>query len=227
MQDLLHKTIHEELTAIRKSDAPFVIGVNGIDYAGKTKFAYALKEYLETRGYSIELIHVDDFYNGDIDESFFATVTEAYLEKVYNFSKIINEVLLPLKTYKSLDTILKLWNKKSKKHDLEKKLAVTRDSIVIIEGVFLFQPDIIPYIDYKIMLLVSKIEAEKRSLTRDYKHLGISDNVALFNNEFLPAQQLFVERMAPLRYADLVVDNEDWQKPKVLKDLDLTRNIIY
>lgn len=42
---------------------PFIIGINGIDGAGKTRFSNELSRFLLHRGCTVQLVHVDDFNN--------------------------------------------------------------------------------------------------------------------------------------------------------------------
>lgn len=58
--------IYQEIlsrVARRRRQAPFVIGINGIDGSGKTEFSRGLSRFLVDHGCRVQVVHVDDFHN--------------------------------------------------------------------------------------------------------------------------------------------------------------------
>ena len=68
----MSETLREIFTLIERETGrwsteapPFVIGVNGMDCAGKTQFARGLALFLAEAGHTVELLHLDD--NNDFE----------------------------------------------------------------------------------------------------------------------------------------------------------------
>jgi len=212
-KEVIFKKIYQEVAKVKQIKTPLTIGVNGLDYAGKTQFSTSLAQFFQTRGYSTLIIHVDDFYNGSELNYLGSNMPEYYFRKSYELDKIVSSLLKPLKREKKLQKTIQLWNDQNNKYDLGKAYYANFNSMVIIEGVFLFQPKIIPLLDFKIFLSISIYEAERRALLRN-SQLKVSKVLYEFRNKFVPAQKVYIEENNPIGSADMVLLNEDWNDPK-------------
>ncbi len=192
MQDILAfiKTKYEQHRSINR---PFVVGINGIDCSGKTTFAKAMSKYFSY--YKIVNNHLDiDTFNNPVIESetYKAFVSDSWDEEDLNkyYKLIINysDAIRAVSEYK-------------KKYPL-----------VILEGIFIYKPQLADLFDLKIYLdidisLGRKRFAERRSLKQDKRPFEIYDEIWMLSHI------RYESEVHPKRISDLVIDYNDESKP--------------
>jgi HAD superfamily hydrolase (TIGR01549 family) len=188
----------------------FVIGINGIDGAGKTKFADSLEKFMISRGYETQAIHLDDFHNPGALRYAGEDQVENYYNRSFNISLIIEKLLAPLRKKSSFPTRLTVLDLPTDKYDIEKEYSFNHNTIVIFEGVFLFRKELSPYIDYKIFLDIPFEESLKRASVRDSE-----DIINKYESKYLPAQARYLEEYPPHQVADMIIGNTDWEQPHI------------
>jgi HAD superfamily hydrolase (TIGR01549 family) len=194
----------------KQADKAFVIGVNGIDCSGKSAFANALEEYLKLKGHQTQLIQLDDFHNPRKIRYAGKDQAENYFKRSFNTELIVEKLLLPVSRKKDVSTNLTLLNVDSDKYDIVRDYSVNRNTIVIFEGVFIFRQELAPYIDYKVFLDITFDECKKRAGVRD-----IQASVEKYDVKYIPAQLKYLGEYPPHQTSDLVIDNTDWEYPKI------------
>jgi len=98
---------------------------------------------------------------------------------------------------------------KSNKYDVVKDYSVNGETIIILEGVFLFRREFAPYINYKVFLEISPEESKKRAAQRDNP-----ETVNKYDAKYLPAQLKYLTEYPPAHTADIIIDNTEWEYPK-------------
>ena len=188
MQDILAfiKTKYEQHRSINR---PFVVGINGIDCSGKTTFAKAMSKYFSY--YKIVNNHLDiDTFNNPVIESetYKAFVSDSWDEEDLNkyYKLIINysDAIRAVSEYK-------------KKYPL-----------VILEGIFIYKPQLADLFDLKIYLdidisLGRKRFAKRRSLKRDKRPFDIYDKI------WMLSQIRYESEVHPKQISDLVIAYND------------------
>ena len=192
MQDILAfiKAKYEQHRSINR---PFVVGINGIDCSGKTTFAKAMSKYFSY--YKIVNNHLDiDTFNNPVIESetYKAFVSDSWDEEDLNkyYKLIINysDAIRAVSEYK-------------KKYPL-----------VILEGIFIYKPQLADLFDLKIYLdidisLGRKRFAERRSLKQDKRPFEIYDEIWMLSHI------RYESEVHPKRISNLVIDCNDESKP--------------
>jgi len=85
---------------------------------------------------------------------------------------------------------------------------IPTDGLVVIEGVFLFRPELAKYLDIKIHLHIDFDCCLGRVVERDGYLFGSSqDIIDRYNTKYIPGQILYFEEARPLQTADLILDN--------------------
>jgi len=191
-------------------DKAFVIGVNGIDCSGKTTFAKELDEFLKAKGKHTQLIHIDDFQNPREIRYAGNDQAENYYTKSFNNKFLIEKLLEPIKQKGKISTKLTVLNLDTDKFDTVRNYKVRPDTVVLLEGVFLFKKELAPFIDYKIYLDISFEESRKRAKLRDPEA-----SVLKYDTKYLPAETRYIQEYAPGIYADMVIDNTEPDYPKL------------
>jgi len=184
------KAKYEKYRSINQS---FVIGINGIDCSGKTTFAKLVSKYFTH--YKIEnvCLDIDNFNNPAIEsETYKAFVSGSwdeedlnkYYELIINFSDATRAVSESKKKY----------------------------SVVILDGIFIYKPQLVDIFDLKIYLdidisLGRKRFAKRRSIKRDKRPFDIYDEIWMLSH------LRYESEVHPKRISDLVIDYNAESQP--------------
>jgi uridine kinase len=192
-----------------------MLGINGIDCSGKTRFAGGLNNYLLEHGFATELIHLDEFlhpkdvrYAGDARD-------ELYYERFkqgcnYNYPLLTEQVLLPAARNGQVRTRLTLLDWRTDRYEIERDYRIGPETIVIVEGIFLFIDNVAPYLDMKVFLDVPFEVCLARARERDPESVYVN-----YERKYLPAQRQYLAEFPPDRCADIIVENSDPEKPRI------------
>ena len=184
------KAKYEKHRSINQS---FVVGINGIDCSGKTTFAKSVSKYFTHHKIENDCLDIDNFNNRAIEsETYKAFVSGSWDEKDLNkyYKLIINysDAIRAVSEYK-------------KKYPL-----------VILEGIFIYKPQLADLFDLKIYLdidisLGRKRFAERRSLKQDKRPFEIYDEIWILSHI------RYESEVHPKRISNLVIDCNDESKP--------------
>lgn len=136
------------------------IGIDGRSGSGKSTISQIISEKLK----NVTVVHLDKF---DLYES-------------ENVSKVIDEVIQPLKS------------KKEK-------------SIIILEGVFALNSKLVSFYNYKIWIEFPKDLGFERGLKRDI-NLNDIDNSNKWITYWLPKEDEYINKEKPYQKADYIID---------------------
>ena len=188
MEDIL-AFIKEKYEKHRSISRSFVVGINGIDCSGKTTFAKAMSKYFSY--YKIENDHldIDNFNNPAIESETYKSFVSGswgkkdlnkYYELIINYSDAIRAVSESQKKY----------------------------PLVILEGIFIYKPQLVNLFDLKIYLdidisLGRKRFAKRSSLKQDKRPFEIYDEIWMLSHI------RYESEVHPKRISDLVIDYND------------------
>ena len=192
MQDILAfiKTKYEQHRSINRS---FVVGINGIDCSGKTTFAKSVSKYFTHHKIENDCLDIDNFNNRAIEsETYKAFISGSwdeedlnkYYKLIINYSDAIRAVSESKKIY----------------------------PIVILEGIFIYKPQLANLFDLKIYLdidisLGRKRFAKRRSIKRDKRPFDIFEEIWALSH------LRYESEVHPKRISNLVIDYNDESKP--------------
>jgi HAD superfamily hydrolase (TIGR01549 family) len=209
----IFERILKEAGEKKQKDKAFVIGINGIDGAGKTQFAESFEKYLISRKYKKQAIHLDDFHNPKAIRYAGENQANNYYNRSFNVNLIVEKLLSPLRRNSAFATRLTVLNWRTDKYDVQREFSFNQNTIVIFEGVFLFRKELSPYIDYKIFLDIPFEESQRRALIRD---ANLSEaELKKYDIKYLPAQAKYLEEYPPSQVADIIIDNTNWEYPTI------------
>lgn len=198
--------------AKKQKDKAYVIGINGIDGAGKTTFAESLENYLKAKEIATQLIHLDDFQFPKTIRYSGTDQVDNYYNKSFNLDLVI-DLLSPIQKKQPVSLKLKTLDLVTDKFTNEREYTIKPDTIVILEGVFLFRKELAPYIDLKIFLDIPFEECKKRAISRDSQEI-----VEKYDAKYLPAQVKYLREYPPDKVADIIVENSNWDYPVIQTD---------
>lgn len=198
----------------RQQHVPYLIGVSGMETAGKSRLAEDLKGYLADE-FKVTIIHLDDFFYPKAVRYASANDIDNYLYRSVDFRLFEERILKPLKQVRSLcwdACLLELATDEYTKHV---KLKVDSDEVVIIEGVFLFREPWRHYFQLRIFLKIAAEVAMERGIRRDADRHG-EDVRRRYEMKYLPAQLLHGRLDSPEQHADIVIDNNHFDRPVIV-----------
>ena len=93
---------------------------------------------------------------------------------------------------------------------------VAPEAIVIIDGMYLLAPDLAGDFDYRIWLSVRPETVLERACARDVAWVGSVEEVrARYEGFWLPAHAHYEERLRPTSRADVVIENDRFEDPRI------------
>ncbi len=217
--DNLFNYINNAILGYRK-DTPVLVGINGVDAAGKTTFADKLADRLGESNRQIIRVSIDGFHNPSIIRYKKGRRSpDGYYQDSFNHQLIIDTLLKPLSSgdlkYKEaafdyrIDDKLNLASKKADK-----------DAILVMDGIFLFRPELLNFWDIKIFLDVSFEVALQRAIKRA-RDQETSDPeqaiIDLYNLRYIPGQKLYFQEADPHDKADILIDNNNYEAPVMIR----------
>jgi phosphoglycolate phosphatase-like HAD superfamily hydrolase/uridine kinase len=206
----VYEQIIKAVNENKQKDKPFIIGINGIDCSGKTAFANGLETFIKNKGVPTQYIGMDDFHNPREVRYSGKDQADNYFNKSFNTSLLVEKLLKPAKESGRVSAKLILLDLETDKANIEKEYTITPDTVVIIEGVFLFRKELAPYLHYKVYLDIPFEESKRRAVTRDP-----AATILKYDQKYLPAQEKYIRQYTPSSIADLVIDNTDWRRPAI------------
>lgn len=152
------------LQDIDQMKRPLVIGVNGAYTSGKTEFTKGLQIFLRAKGTRTQLLHYDDFHHPFSSIKWTQdTETDAFYHRAFDPDKLVREVLRPFRERGELREELACVNLGTGEFTNRVRLDMDRSTVVLLEGVLLFRPPLLEFLDYKIYLDVSREEILRRA----------------------------------------------------------------
>lgn len=193
-----------------------IIGINGVDTSGKTMFSIDFSKFLLSTGINNVILHIDDFHNPSALRRQGENEIKAYYNNAFNYKQLINEVLDPLKNQGEINKDVLCLDLDTDKYEKLIHYNIGRDTIVIIEGVLLFRTPVIDYLDGKIFLQITFDEVLRRARLRDVPKYG-EGFLQKYIDKYIPIQKLYLDQWKPAEAADMVIDNEDFNAPRLYR----------
>jgi uridine kinase len=166
-----------------------VVAIDGVDGSGKSRLAAALAGVLTGAGHPVTTLHVDDFRQ-PLEFAGLDPAAEAalYFDRYYDFAAV------------------------------GAALASARGSgVTILEGVMLLRAALPPD-SWLVVLEVSPDEARRRILQRDQAKGRSPEEVSRrIDRRYFPAQARYRAAHDPVGRAHALIDNQDWQRPRLLR----------
>ena len=95
-----------------------------------------------------------------------------------------------------------------------------KNSILIMEGVFLFRSELVNYWDLKIFIDIDFKIALERALKRNTERTFIGNKNKIqekYEKRYIPAQQIYFENINPKEKANIIINNNDFKNPIITK----------
>ncbi len=198
---------------------PVRVAIDGGGAAGKTTFADELVKPLEQLGRNVIRATIDGFHNPpEIRRRKGKFSPEGYLTDSYNYPLLKKYLLEPLGPNGNLEYKKSVYNFRINQPTNEKPVKAKKDSILIFEGIFLFNEYLFSYWDYKLYIDASFETTMQRAIIRDNDLFGGKENtIKLYKHRYIPGQKMYIQKYNPFKHSDIVINNDDYTKPYAIK----------
>jgi uridine kinase len=190
-----------------------LVGVDGPDAAGKTTLADAVAAATPALRASIDGFHrprAARYRCGDLS-------AEGYYRDAFDIDAFVERCARPfLAGARRVAT--RTFDLEADAASVADAIGIDREAILIVDGVFLLRPELAPLWTVSVYLSVSPEESMRRALTRDVALMGSADRVRRrYLARYLPGQALYRRAADPESVADIVIDNERVDAPRILR----------
>ncbi len=193
-----------------------IIGINGVDASGKTTFTAELARYVESIGYTCQIISIDDFHNPLVQRRQGKTEIDAYYNNAFNYERLIDEVLHPLKKTGQVHRDIMCLDLDTDTYTAHRRIDIDADTVVLVEGVLLLRPPLLAYLDGTVFLDVKFEEVLERARVRDVPKYGEAF-LSKYIDKYIPVQKRYVEAFKPDERCDILIDNNDYCTPHIIR----------
>jgi uridine kinase len=209
--------IVEIANEILRVQSPFVtrVGVDGVDGAGKTRFADDLARTLETLGAKVIRASVDGFHNPrEMRYRRGRLSPEGFYLNSYDYANLKRVLLDPLSPGGCGRYSTAVFDHRSNLPVAAHLVQANAGEVLIFDGIFLHRPQLREYWDLSIFLEVCFATSIARLGARDS---GPTDPDAPQNRRYVEGQHLYMQECSPSEAATVVIDNNNLSEPRILR----------
>ncbi|WP_411079850.1 uridine kinase [Streptomyces sp. cmx-18-6] len=201
--------------ALARAPGRLLVGIDGFTAAGKTSFGHELAARIAESGRPVLRATLDDFKNPWKDRHLYDRESgEGYYRNAYDYETAKRLLLDPSRSPEATSCALCSIDPLTQRDHSTRTTPLTPDSVLIVDGVFAFRPEIDPYWDFRIWLDVDAELSVRRGAERDQDWAG-STAEALHRDRYLAAERLYLEEVDPLPRMNAIIDNTDFARPRL------------
>jgi len=192
-----------------------LVALTGVTACGKTTMASELTAALTQIGRHCVNIDVDGFHNPrEIRHRRGRESAEGYYYDAYNYDLLKRLVLEPLRPEGSQVYRFAGFDLDSDVFVDTPENTASPGDIFLFSASFLLRPELVSYFDFKIFVDTDLDIAERRGVARDAVKLGSAERAThMFRERYHKAQHIYFQEAAPIQHADVVVNNNDLDRP--------------
>lgn len=201
-----------------KGETPLLVGIDGIDAAGKSHLADEVAQALRDTGQSVIRATLDGFHRPRaIRYQQGKYSPQGYYQDSFNYALVKQSLLDPLRPDGTRRYRTAAFDVRTDAPVAAPVRIAANDDILVCDGIFLFRRELRAYWDVKIFVEVSFETSLQRALTRDLAVLGSEAEIhKRYQERYIPAQQHYLQSEQPRPAADIVIDNNDYRHPIVM-----------
>lgn len=206
--------IAEEILAIKKPH-PLRVGIDGVDASGKTHLADELAMFLSGKREIIRA-SIDGFHNPKaLRYRRGRSSPEGYYLDSFNYDSVIDALLFPLGRDGNLHYRTAVFDYRTNSEVRTPIQKARASSVLLMDGVFLFRPELKDYWDFKVFIDVPFTLTIPRAVQRDSR--GDEGETRMqYETRYVPGQKLYFEEAHPKEQAHVVIDNSDFENPQLV-----------
>ncbi|MGW7469856.1 uridine kinase [Streptomyces xantholiticus] len=193
-----------------------LVGIDGFTASGKTSFGHELAEYIGAAGRPTLRATLDDFKNPWKDRHLYDRESgEGYYRNAYDYESARRLLLDPCRSPDATSCALCSIDPLTQRDHSAERTPLAPDSVLIVDGVFAFRPEIDAYWDFRVRLQVEAELSVRRGAERDRNWAG-SEAESIHRDRYLVAERIYLADVDPLPKMDVVIDNSAFEAPYVV-----------
>ena len=206
-----------------KSNMPLLVAINGIDGVGKTTLSDMLAKHFREQEQPVIQISFDNFAKFRDKENGNPHVHQHsaaswYYKNAWDYDGLHQNVIKPIKAG-SLEIIPALFSWHTDKPMKSDTIQIEKNSIILIEGVFLFHPELAAAWDLKIFLSAALETVMKRGTSRDSTTVEeAKQKCREYEHCYHGGQKIYINDINPEQLADIVIEYTDPTNPTILSN---------
>ncbi|MGW1892288.1 uridine kinase [Streptomyces sp. NPDC002004] len=194
-----------------------MVGIDGLTAAGKTSFGHELAERISTAGRPVLRATLDDFKKPWKDRHLYDRESgEGYYRNAYDYDAVKRLLLGPCRSPEATLCALCSIDPLTQQDHSSDATSLASDSVLIVDGVFAFRPEINEYWDFRVWLQVDAELSVQRGADRDQDWAG-SEAESIHRNRYLVAERIYLQEVDPIPMMDVVIDNSAFASPRVVE----------
>lgn len=209
----------ERMTGLAAAPAParpYLVAVDGVDGAGKTRFADELDAALQGCGAVTFRASVDGFHHPPhVRYRRGRSSPDGFYLDSFDLATFRRRLLDPLRPGGDRRVVPAVYDVTRERPVASAVEVVDEEAIVVVDGIFLHRPELVDAWDLSLFLDVPFEVSVARCAARDGTD---PDPSALSNRRYVEGQRRYLTACDPLACATLVIDNTDLVAPRVVAD---------
>jgi uridine kinase len=198
------------------------IAIDGLTASGKTSLGHELAHGLSRRGRPVSRASLDDFKRPWNERHHYDRLSgEGYYRNAFDREAACRLLLDPseptadgLVALCSIDPLTQI------DHSAVKSV-MPANGVLIVDGVFAYRPEINSYWDLRIWVEIDAELSVRRGIARDAERIGnVEEAEALHRDRYLVGELLYIDEVDPRSFVEVIVDNTDFDNPRVLRPAD-------
>jgi len=210
----------DRILALRPAH-PARVGIDGHSAAGKTTLADELAATLrESTTRPVLRVMIDHFKRRvDLRTRYPPGSPASYYHEMFDVEAIRDHLLAPLGPGGDRRFRTQIMDF-SGRTPIDSGLQVApHDAILVADGAFLQKPALAPYWDLRVYLHIEVADVLHRGPIRDLAWMDSAEAAAeRYRAYYIPGEQLYLAEVRPAEQADIVIDNRDFEAPRILRD---------
>ena len=199
-------------------DHPTRVAFDGVDGSGKTTMADELVEPLRRADREVIRASVDGFHNPRaVRYARGPDSPEGYFLDSFDYAALKRELLEPIGPRGGGEFRTAVFDYRRDRIVDSPPRTAKRDAVLLFDGVFLSRPELQGAWDLTIWLDVPFEVTVERAVARDSRNGGDAEATrAKYERRYVPGQRLYLAQCRPRERADIVVDNSDLDRPRIM-----------
>jgi uridine kinase len=206
-----------ELVLQLRRPHPIRVAIDGPDAAGKTILADELAPLLERSGRPVIRASIDDFHRPQAERlARGAESPEGYFHDSFDYPALRAALLDPLGPGGDRQYRRRVFDFGADEPVAAPVEVAPSNAVLVFDGVFLQRDELIDLWDFSAFVSAPFAETQRRAAVRDAVLFGSEDKTLhRYRVRYVPGQQLYFGQVHPLEKADVVIDNEDPDRPQL------------
>jgi uridine kinase len=203
----------------RRSPRRLRVAIDGRTGAGKTSFGHELARALRELGRPTLRASLDDFKHPWRDarvRGYDRVSGEGYYRNAYDFDSAVELLLAPAGADGSGEVALCGHDPLTGVDRRTVVVSAPPGAVLIVDSVFALRPEYDAHWDYRIWLEVDPDVAVARGIARDLELEGLEEATKVRRDRYGPAEELYLAEVHPISRADLIIDNNSYERPRIL-----------